>query len=177
MLSFVGCSTPAPVSSPSERKLDTYWHILKTLTSNFNINANSTRWRIQLSVAKSFNPLLPININLHSVVRKLLVVSSLSQRESRCPIQRISLWFFLTASSYLINSYLLPQPNQQHESFEYSRSNFFSSQTGEDTLLSIASKILITCPVHVLYFHFVRELLTLSCGIEILTFGLFLPNR
>ena len=91
MLFFVNRNTPAPVRSPSERKSHTYRHILKTLMSNFNINANSTRRRIQLSVAKLFNPFLPININLQSVVRKLLAMSSLSQGESRCPIQRISL--------------------------------------------------------------------------------------
>ena len=78
MLFFVGRNTPAPVRSPSERKSHIYRHILKTLMSNFNINANSTRRRIQLSVGKSFNPLLPININLQSVVRKLLAMSSLS---------------------------------------------------------------------------------------------------
>ena len=88
MLFFVGRNTPTPVKKPSKQKFHTYQHIL---TSIFNINTNSTGRCIQLSVAKSFNPLLPININLQLVVCKLLVMPSLSQHESRCPMQRISL--------------------------------------------------------------------------------------
>ena len=131
VLFFVGRNTPAPVVSPSEQKFHTYQHILTTLTSIYNINTNSTRRRIQLSVAKSFNPPLPININLQLVVRELLVISSLSQHESRYPIQGISLWFFLMGSSRMINSYLLSRPNHQHKSFKYSRSIFFLRQKGK----------------------------------------------
>ena len=74
MLSFVGRNTD--VRSPSEQKFHAYQHLMKTLSSIFNINTNSTRQRIRLSAAKSLNPLLLIIINLHSVARKPLVMSS-----------------------------------------------------------------------------------------------------
>lgn len=161
MLFFVGRNTPTPVKKPSKQKFHTYQHILTTI---FNINANSTGRCIQLSVAKSFNPLLPININLQLVVCKLLVMPSLSQHESRCPMQRISLWFFLSANSHVINSYLLSRPNQQNETFEYSRSNFFSMPEGENSLLSSFQN---TDNMLCINFQFVQKLLTLSCDIEL----------
>ena len=73
MLSFVGSNTHAPVRSLSKQKFQICQHILKTLTSIFNVNANSTHQSIQLSFAKSFNPLLQININLQPVILKLPV--------------------------------------------------------------------------------------------------------
>ena len=77
MLSFAGRNTLAPVSNPFKQNFHTYRNILKTLMSN----VHSTRWRIQLSVTKSFNLLLAININLESVVRKFILMSWLSQHE------------------------------------------------------------------------------------------------
>ena len=119
--------------------INTFWRLM----SIFDINTNSTRPRIQLSVTKFSNPLLPININLQLVVLKLLVMFSLSPHKSH-PIQGISQWLFLTANSHVIDSYLVSRPNGQHESFEYSLSIFFSAPEGKDTLPSIVSKILIT---------------------------------
>ena len=107
MLSFVGRNFLTPARSLSERNFHTYRRILKTLVSVANINTNLNPGRIQLSVTKSFNPLLPINIYLQLVVCKLLVMSSPWQHESRCLIQKTPLRFFVTVNSPVINSYLL----------------------------------------------------------------------
>ena len=88
MLFFVGRNTPTPVRSPSKQKLHTYQHIL---TSIFNVNTNSTGWCTQLSVAKSFNPLFPININLQLVVYTPCDAFTFATRTTLSTVENISM--------------------------------------------------------------------------------------